>query len=390
MNRVMTTSAPALLPTGLYDLLPPYAAHERHVSGRLAEAFERFGYEQVSPPLMEFEATLLAGKGAHALSSQTFRVMDPQSQQMMGFRPDITLQVGRIAAVRLGEHPRPLRLSYAGSTLRVKGEGKERARQWRQAGIELIGVQTPEADAEVIAVAAHSMAVLGVEGLVVDINFPGLVKAVLEASDIAPAQHGDIENAMECKDAGWIKAAGLNGHAATLAALIEAAGEAGAGLKALERLDLPEAARKQVGYVAEVIAQLRRFGVPVEITIDPVENKGFEYHSLVSFSLFSRAAQSELGRGGRYGIATPQGEEAATGVTLYVNTLMQAVPLQPVANRVLVGGDADMEQCVALQEQGFVTLRALDGAVGAKAAHRMGCTHVLKEGKPLAVTEAAR
>lgn len=386
----MTSSAPALLPTGLYDLLPPHAAHERHVSGKLAEAFEAFGYEQVSPPLMEFEATLLAGKGAQALSSQTFRVMDPHSQQMMGFRPDITLQVGRIAAVRLSEHPRPLRLSYAGSTLRVKGEGKERARQWRQAGIELIGVQDSAADAEVIAVAAHSIAALGVNGLVVDINFPGLVKAVLEASDIPAAQHADIENAVECKDAGWIKAAGLQGYAASLGALMDAAGAADAGLKALEKLDLPKAGQAQVRYVAEVIAQLRKLDVPVEITIDPVENKGFEYHSLVSFSLFSREAQSELGRGGRYAIATPQGEETATGITLYVNTLMQAVPLQPAPKRVLVESKVSVEQCVALQQQGFMTLRALDGAVDAKAAHRMGCTHVLKDGKPLAVTEAAR
>jgi len=380
----------ALLPTGLYDLLPPNAAHERFVSGRLAEAFERFGYEQVSPPMMEFEASLLAGRGAQALSSQTFRVMDPASQQMMGFRPDITLQVGRIANVRMAEHPRPLRLSYSGSTLRVKGEGKERARQWRQAGIELIGVEDAGADAEVIAVAAHSLAAMGLDGLVVDVNFPGLVKCVLEASDIPAQQHADIENAVESKDAGWIKAAALDGYAAALGALMEAAGEADAGLKALRAIDLPKAGREQVEYVQAVIDQLLRLDVPVEITIDPVENKGFEYHSKISFSMFSRSVQSELGRGGRYSISGQNGEEPATGMTLYVNTLMEAVPQQPACRKVLVGCDVSAAQCVALQEQGFITLRAIDGRVSAKVAHRMGCTHMLEQGKPQAVTEAVR
>lgn len=386
----MTHNATSLLPAGLYDLLPPKAAHERHVSGRLVEMFERFGYAQVSPPLMEFEASLLAGRGAAALSSQTYRVMDPQSQQMMGFRPDITLQVGRIAATRMAEWPRPLRLSYSGSTLRMKGEGKERARQWRQAGIELIGVQDPAADAEVIAVAVQAIADLGGHDLVVDLNFPGLVWLVLEASDIPPGQYAEIQHAVECKDAGWVANAGLNGYAGALVALMDAAGSAEEGMRALKAIDLPKPARQQVDYVQAVIDRLAEWKVPVELTIDPVENKGFEYHSLVSFSLFSRSAQSELGRGGRYAIAGEKADEPATGVTLYVNTLMEAVPQQAVANSVLVDAGLSAVEYAAWHEAGFVTVRALDGEVSAKAAHRMGCTHVMEDGKPKAVMEAER
>lgn len=386
----MTNTATSLLPTGLYDLLPPKAAHERYVSGKLVEAFERFGYEQVAPPLMEFEASLLAGRGAAALSAQTYRVMDPESQQMMGFRPDITMQVGRIATVRMSERARPLRLSYSGSTLRVKGEGRERARQWRQAGIELIGAEDPKADAEVVAVAVHSIAALGVDGLVVDVNFPGLVKLVLDASDIPAGQHAAIENAVECKDAGWIHAAGLKGYAASLAALMDAAGEAEAGMAALQALDLPKAAREQVDYVQAVINQLKQLDVPMEITIDPVENKGFEYHSRVSFSLFSRVAQSELGRGGRYSIATDTQDEAATGMTLYVNSLMTAVPRQQQVDKLLVGSDVSVEECVSLQQAGFITLRALDGEVNEKAAQQMGCSHLLENGVARHITDKSQ
>ncbi|MCH2548244.1 MAG: ATP phosphoribosyltransferase regulatory subunit [Alphaproteobacteria bacterium] len=385
----MTHIAPSLLPTGLYDLLPPNAGHERFVSGKLVEAFECFGYEQVAPPLMEFEASLLAGRGAEALSSQTFRVMDPASQNMMGFRPDITLQVGRIASVRLSEHPRPLRLCYSGSTMRVKGEGRERARQWRQAGIELIGAQDPRADAEVIAVSAHSVASLGINDLVVDINFPGLVKLVLQASDIPAHQHGEIESAVECKDAGWIKDADLHSYAADLGALMDAAGEADAGMQALKAVNLPQQGRDQVNYVQAVIEHLRNLDVPVEITIDPVENKGFEYHSLVSFSLFSRAAQSELGRGGRYSICVGSAEEAATGMTLYVNTLMQAVPHQPLLKKILVDGNIATKTCTELHAQGFITIRAIGDKVSTKAAHRLGCTHILQNNAPVALTDSA-
>src|SRR3546814_10311809 len=67
------------------------------------------GYERVKPPLLEFEEALLTGAGA-AVASQTFRLMDPVSQRMMGLRADMTPKVARIATTRLTKAPRPLRL----------------------------------------------------------------------------------------------------------------------------------------------------------------------------------------------------------------------------------------------------------------------------------------
>ncbi len=111
---------PALLPAGLADLLPPEAEQEALLVERLAESFARHGYERVKPPLLEFEDSLFAGSGA-AMAEQTFRLMDPISQRMMGLRADTTPQVARVAATRLAGVPRPLRLSYAGQVLRVRG-----------------------------------------------------------------------------------------------------------------------------------------------------------------------------------------------------------------------------------------------------------------------------
>src|SRR5882724_13305921 len=80
-----------LLPAGLADLLPPDAAREAGAIGIAIERFAAFGYERVKPPLVEFEESLLGGPGA-ALAPQTFRLMDPVSQRMMGVRPDMTVQ----------------------------------------------------------------------------------------------------------------------------------------------------------------------------------------------------------------------------------------------------------------------------------------------------------
>ena len=95
---------------------------------------------------MEFEEGLLSGTGV-ALAPQTFRLMDPISQRMMGIRADITPQIARVALSRLRTWPRPLRLSYAGEVLRVRGSQLLPGRQLYQVGAEIIGSEMPSADA---------------------------------------------------------------------------------------------------------------------------------------------------------------------------------------------------------------------------------------------------
>ncbi|HLJ64406.1 MAG TPA: ATP phosphoribosyltransferase regulatory subunit, partial [Stellaceae bacterium] len=79
----------ALLPLGLRDLLPPEAAGESGAVAKMMAVLASHGYERVKPPLVEFEDNLLSGAGA-SMAKETFRLMDPLSQRMLGFRADMT------------------------------------------------------------------------------------------------------------------------------------------------------------------------------------------------------------------------------------------------------------------------------------------------------------
>ena len=162
MNDV---SHPALLPSGMRDLLPPEAEIEAQVVARLMATLAQHGYERVKPPLVEFEETLFSGAGA-AMAAATFRTMDPGSHRMIGVRADMTPQIARIAATRLSNAARPLRLSYAGQVLRVKGSEIRPERQIGQVGAELIGSSGSAADVEAIAVAGEGLTALGVPPLI--------------------------------------------------------------------------------------------------------------------------------------------------------------------------------------------------------------------------------
>lgn len=364
----------ALLPSGLSDLLPPLARQETHILSQLLSTFESFGYEQVTPPLVEFEETLLSGTN-ETVAGQAFRVMDPLSRSMLAFRPDMTMQVARIAATRLGDAPRPLRLSYAGPTLRVKAESTGSERQLSQAGIELIGISTPDADAEIILVALEALERLGLTGVTVDLNLPGLLALLLEGEDAKAEEKDALLKIILSKDMSALAKTRWKSRE-TMAALIEAAGPVETALKTMESLKLPEAARTQCRDLQEVARMVKRSAPNATVTVDPIESRGFAYHQGIGFSMFLSGLTRELGRGGRYRASGVD----ATGFTLYTATLMQALKAPHTRRRVLVARDVAAKESRALREEGYATVHALSDADLREEARRLNCHYVYENG----------
>jgi len=373
---------PALLPTGMHDLLPPEAEVEAQVVARLMTTLAAHGYERVKPPLVEFEETLFAGAGA-AMATATFRMMDPASHRMIGVRADMTPQIARIAATRLGAASRPLRLSYAGQVLRVVGSEIRPERQVGQVGAELIGAAGPAADVEAVAVAAEALAALGVPELSVDVTLPTLVPAVAEAYGIAGARAAALRAALDHKDAATVAA--VAGKAGGLfASLLAAAGPVTVTLAVLDRLELPPRARAERIRLGTVVDGLAAAAPELKVTVDPVENRGFEYHTGISFTFFAATARmaGELGRGGRY----QAGSEPATGFTLYTDTILRTLPSAAPSRRLLLPFGVDRSLSQRLRETGWITVAALEQAKDWRAeARRLGCGYVLDRGVPMTV-----
>ena len=264
-----------LLPAGLADLLPPDAAREARAVDIAIERFAAFGYERVKPPLVEFEELLLGGPGA-ALAPQTFRLMDPVSQRMMGVRPDMTVQVARIAVTRLKHEPRPLRLSYGGNVIRVRGTALKPERQFAQVGSELIGVDSADADAEAVLLAVDALRAIGVADLSVDLNLPTLVAAVAAGLKLSAETLRRVRRALDRKDEGGIakalgegKGDGNKKAADLLVGLLRAAGPAEPGIARLTALKLPAAAAAEAARLAEVVKLVRAADEDLPMTLDP-------------------------------------------------------------------------------------------------------------------------
>ena len=377
----------ALLPAGLRDILPPEASFEADICETLAASFVSHGYDRVKPPLVEFEDGLMSGAGA-AVSGDTFRLMDPVSQRMMGVRADMTTQVARIALTRLSDVPRPVRLSYTGEVLRVRGTQLRPERQFAQVGAELIGAAGAEADVEIIAIAVESLRGIGVPGLSVDLTIPPLVSALLGGMELSEDEHAALRDALDRKDVGEVRESGGE-HAEALCSLMAGTGPAAAALETLTGLALPAIPANELVRLKTVIDDLGRRIPDLDITVDPVENRGFEYHTGVGFTIFARGERGEVGAGGRYiatlgsGDAGNDNGEPATGFTLYVDTIMRILPDPVAAPRLFVPAGSDPTALETLRRDGWVTIAGLDEVADAQLeARRQGCSHVWVSGRP--------
>jgi ATP phosphoribosyltransferase regulatory subunit len=306
--------------------------------------------------------------------------MDPVSQRMMGLRADITPQIARIAATRLRNAPRPLRLSYAGEVMRVKGTQLRPEREFGQVGVELLGAETPEADAEMVLMAVDALAHVGIAQMTVDLTVPLLVPSL---GALSP----ELRDALDRKDGAAV--ARLGGSLAPpLAELLAAAGAADATLATLKRMDLPEKAAAERDRLSEVVGLIRADASDLTLTIDPVENRGFAYHTGVSFTVFAPGVRGELGSGGRYVAVDgtvettgPRGEPA-TGFTLYIDTILRVLPAAENGRAVYVPLGTSGAEARGLRAKGWTTMRGLAPAPDVVAeARRLGCTHAYIAGR---------
>lgn len=382
----------ALLPTGMQDGLPPEAANEARTGQKLVSMFDAWGYARVKPPLLEFEDNLLYGAG-QAMAKQAFRVQDPVSQRMMALRPDMTLQVARIAHSRLSNSPRPLRLAYSGQVVRVKGSQVRPERQIGQVGAELIGATGPAADVEVILMAVEALEAAGVEGLSVDLGLPTLAPSILGAVELGDSTQRNLQTALERKDASGVSKLGDElGDAATTAllAMLEAVGPAKAAIDALAALDLAEDAARQRTHIGLVVDGLLAARPDLTLTLDPVERRGFEYHTGVTFALFARDVMGELGRGGRYEAINKEYSEPATGLTLFMDSVMRALPDAIETPSVFLPFGTAPKDAKKLRDEGWRTIQALNETSDDRAeARRLGCAHVFENGTMLTLDNNA-
>ncbi|KAA1176309.1 ATP phosphoribosyltransferase regulatory subunit [Marinobacter salinexigens] len=323
----MTVSDRWLLPDGVEDILPPLAGRIESLRRDVMDTCQRWGYQLVIPPLIEYLESLFTGTG-HDLELQTFKLTDQLTGRMMGVRADMTPQAARIDAHTLG-HEGITRLCYAGHVLHTRPRHMLTGRTPIQAGCELFGSESEAADMEVISLMLETLRVAGLPRIHLDLAHVSIYESLIGEADFDRDTQEAIFDAMARK---------------SVPELDELLGQcpehsAGARLRALARVSggpeaLEEARSILAGASAELDAALEKLGrvsemlsrdfPDVQYGFDFCELRGYNYHTGLVFAAYVPGHGDAVAKGGRYdAIGSDFGRaRPATGFSLDIRALV--------------------------------------------------------------------
>ena len=374
-----------LLPDGIEEILPPEAASIEIARRRVLELFQQWGYEFVVTPHVEFLESLLTAAGQD-LELRTFKVTDPLSGRLMGFRADITPQVARMDAHALHREG-PSRLCYAGSVLHSRPRALSTSRSPIQIGAELYGAKDTAGDLEIISLMLGVLELAQIPDVHMDLGHVGIYRGLCEAASLSGAAEEALFDALQRKAVDEVITLTQELSAPygdMLRSLVELCGGRQALEAARQRLaEAPPAVVSALEALCSLADTLAQRFPNVPLYFDLGELRGYHYHTGVVFAAFVPGSGQAIAQGGRYdniganfGRARP-----ATGFSTDLKTLVmlgQAEMTEPLTGIWAPHGeDAQLWNAIRqLRSGGERVVQALPGQADSDA-RESGCDRQL-------------
>ena len=291
---------------GMRDLLPPDSTRRRELVTRFGAAAAAAGYGEVVPPLVEDLGVFLrVGESTDVVTKEMYDFTDKDGSRI-ALRPEMT--AGVVRAFVQNRPVLPWKVWYAGTNFRHERPQKGRYRMFDQVGVEALGVDDPDLDVEVIALAARFFESIGLRRVRLLINslgdhddrrrFTAAVESYFRAhtGDLSEAALTTLErNPLRVLDSKRPSDAEIAAGAPAVADFLSDASAA---------------------HYARVLAGLDALGVAYEPA--PLLVRGLDYYRRTTFEFAADAldaAQNAVGGGGRYdGLAEDMGGPPTDGI----------------------------------------------------------------------------
>lgn len=281
-------------PRGTRDFLPDEMERRRLIERRMREAARRWGYREVCTPDFE-NLELFTMKSGEGIIGEMY-VFEDKGGRKMTLRPEVTAAVLRMYVNEGKVLPKPIRWCYYADCFRYERPQKGRYRQFWQFGVELIGADTPSADAEVIMLADDTLRSTGVT---FDLHVGHLAPMKHLLADLAPGDQRAIMAYLDKHDREGLEAALVEKNLTHLAEPLAALGECRTVSEVFEIAgDVPERARIEETFAlldAQEIDYRPDFGIA----------RGLDYYTGMVFEGFAKnlGAENQIVGGGAYRLA---------------------------------------------------------------------------------------
>lgn len=322
------------IPRGVADYFGGPAHLRRLLEATLRRLSSSWGYAEVIPPIFEYADMLVTDIGEQ-LAEELYRFFD-RDGKLLALRPDFTVPTARIIGSKFYDQPLPQRYFYAGPVFRYEEPRAGRQREFWQAGIELAGVSSPEADAEVLSLAAMALQDVGIEDFRFVLGHMGYFHGLINHLSLDDEATGKLQNALDRKSKNDVQALvdawslEKDDRAAVLG-LLGLTGPQGAGILAqAHSLARNKQMAAAVEHLLDIEALLDQYDVKQFFDIDLADVRAMYYYTGITFKAYTHGIGFSVLNGGRYDHLVGEfGHDLpAVGCAFYLDRLQLALTRQ--------------------------------------------------------------
>lgn len=319
-------------PEGFKDVLFDECFAKRNIENRIRNIFRSCGFSEIETPTLEYYDAFSPESGLVSQEAM-FKLFDQQGRILV-MRPDATIPAARVAATKLSDSPLPLKISYICNTFRYNELGGGKLKEFTAAGVEIMGEENADADAEAIATAIIVIKSLGIESFQIDIGQMQFFKGIMEEGALSQSDAEMIRVLIDKKDfiglEEFVKERDLSANLKKL--ILGLSGFCGSAdiIGKLRQLTKNPRALKALENLEEIYSILIDFGMEKYISIDLGMLQNPNFYTGVIFKGYTHDVGFPILRGGRYdGIVEKFGRMlSATGFSLGINMIMTALERQ--------------------------------------------------------------
>lgn len=347
-------------PEGVRDIYNLECRKKLTVQNQLHHTLHLYGYQDIQTPTFEYMDVFREEIGTIS-SRELYKFFDREGN-ILALRPDITPSIARATATLFEYEEFPIRLCYIGNTFINHSSYQGRLKENTQLGAELIGEDSIEADAEMIAMLVDGLKQVGLKEFQVNIGHVDYLRALLESSGLQEEIKAEIYTLIANRNYfGVDEILDREGTESSIKEAFQILPELVGGVEVLRKaamITTHQKAKSAIVRLLKIYALLQLYGVEEHVTFDLSMSGSYGYYSGIIFRAYTYGTGDAVVRGGRYdhllgkfGKSTP-----SIGFAIIVDELMSALSRQKIDvdsghRNLIVYNDISQKNAMALAKE---------------------------------------
>lgn len=344
MQRIFHT------PEGVRDIYSSECTRKRTIQEKLHHVFHQYGYEDIETPTFEYFEVFSKEVGTIP-SRELYKFFDREGNTLV-LRPDFTPPVSRACATYFNPEKEVVSLCYTGNTFINNSSFRGRLKETTQMGVERMGDDSPEADAEILAMTVECLLASGLTDFQVSVGQVDYYKSVLAQTGMTEEEEEELRELISQKNyfgvEELVKEKKFDRSLANVLIQLPQMFGASEVLKKARELTDNEQALKAVARLEEIYELLKVYGYEKYITFDFAMLSKYHYYTGIIFQAYTYGTGEPLIKGGRYNqLMKHFGKPAASiGFAIVIDNLLMALSRQKIG----LSQDNDTEVLVYRKE----------------------------------------